>query len=108
MKKIIAAFTMMLAFSISINAQDNKITPEMAAKKDAAELTEYLGLNETQNADFFRLFEMKHTVTLDPQMSDERKKEMRRVVEAKMMASLTADEIEKLNQNQDLKKKLLK
>ena len=50
MKKLIAAFTLMLAFSINANAQD-KNTPSTydLAKKQAAELTEYLGLDEIQN-----------------------------------------------------------
>ena len=50
MKKLIAAFTLMLAFSINANAQD-KNTPSAydLAKKQAAELTEYLGLDKIQN-----------------------------------------------------------
>ena len=99
MKKLIAAVTLMLAFSINANAQAKKtavkdvknvkeltaepLDPQTASKKDAGQLGEFLGLNDTEIMNFQRLFEMKQTVLQDKNMSEERKTEMRRVVEAK-------------------------
>ena len=63
MKKLIAALTLMLAFSINANAQDKNTTSAYElGKKQAAELTEYLGLDKVQDENFARLFEQKITV----------------------------------------------
>lgn len=56
MKKFIAALTLLLAFTINANAQEKKeLTSAEKAKKEATALSQYLGLNETQTADFERL-----------------------------------------------------
>lgn len=116
MKKLIAVVTLMLAFSINANAQDkkvavkemtNQLSPEIASKKDAGELSEYLGLTETQNNDFARLFEMKHWTLQDKSLSEERKTEMRRIVDSKLRASLNDEQISKLEKNPALLKKLV-
>jgi len=119
MKKIIAALTLLLAFSISANAQNKKsttaekvqekkeLTSVEKGKKEAEELTAYLGLNDTQNADFYRLFEQKHRTLEDKNLSVERRKEVARIIEAKIRASLDGNQIEKLEQNPELFKKLI-
>lgn len=106
MKKIVSVITLLFAFTISANAQDSKISAEKAANDDAVELREYLGLSLNQQADFERLFQMKHEVMMDKDMSDERKKEMSRVVGLKIEASFDGDQIEKLKYNEVLWKKL--
>ena len=107
MKKIIAALTLMLAFSINANAQD-KNTPSAydKGKKQAAELTEYLGLDNTQNENFARLFEQKITILDDKNLSPERRTEFSRVIEAKIRASLDPKQMEKLKTNKALFEKL--
>ena len=123
MKKLIAAVTLMLAFSINANAQAKKtavkdvknvkeltaepLDPQTASKKDAGQLGEFLGLNDTEIMNFQRLFEMKQTVLQDKNMSEERKTEMRRVVEAKIRATLDGNQMQKLESNTELFKKLL-
>ena len=123
MRKLIAAVTLMLAFSINANAQDKKtavkdvknvkeltaepLDPQTASKKDAGQLGEFLGLNDTEIMNFQRLFEMKQTVLQDKNMSEERKTEMRRVVEAKIRATLDGNQMQKLESNTELFKKLL-
>ncbi len=120
MKKLITAVTLMLVFSINVNAQDKKTTvkegyevtemlfePAIAAKNDATELADFLGLNETESVNFERLFEMKHTVLQDKNLSQERKTEMSRVVEAKIRATLDGNQMEKLEKNAELFKKLI-
>lgn len=107
MKKFIAALTLLLAFSINANAQDkNASTAADKAKTEAAELTKYLGLNETQTADFTRLFAQKHKILETPDISAERKTELSRVIGDKIRASLDGKQIEKLEQNPALFKKL--
>ena len=123
MKKLIAAVTLMLAFSINANAQAKKtavkdvknvkeltaepLDPQTASKKDAGQLGDFLGLNDTEIMNFQRLFEMKQTVLQDKNMSEERKTEMRRVVEAKIRATLDGNQMQKLESNTELFKKLL-
>ena len=108
MKKLIAALTLLLAFSINANAQDKKDSTSLEkGKKEAMELTEYLGLSETQAADFTNLFEHKHRTLEDKTLSVERKKEVARVIEAKIRATLNENEMDKLDQNPALLKKLI-
>lgn len=101
MKKIVAVFAFLLAFSLSANAQDEK-TIKMAAEKEAATLTEYLGLTESQNQDFVRLFIMKHEILNSKTASQERKDIMTRDVGLKIMASLNEGQKAKLDANPEL------
>jgi hypothetical protein len=107
MKKLIAALTLLLAFSINANAQDKKsVTSSEKGKKEAAELTEYLGLDQTMSENFFRLFEQKNSILEDKSISQERKTELARVIEAKIRATLDAKQMDKLDKNPALLKKL--
>lgn len=108
MKKLVAILTLMLAFSINANAQDKyEPTSKEKGTKEAAMLTELLGLSDTQNADFARLFIQKHTILQDKSITAERKQELSRVIEAKIKATLDGNQIEKLEKNPDLLKKLI-
>jgi hypothetical protein len=108
MKKIIAALTLMLAFSINVSAQEKKISsPYDLGKKQAAELTEFLGLDKVQNEDFTRLFEQKIAILEDTNTSAERRQELSRVIEAKIRASLDGSQMEKLEKNTALFEKLI-
>ena len=109
MKKIIAVLTLLLAFSINANAQA-KNKPSDAqdkAKKQATELTEFLGLDKVQNQNFARLFEQKFSILDDANTSAERKAELSRVIEAKIRASLDGTQMEKLEKNKALFDKLI-
>jgi hypothetical protein len=108
MKKLIAALTLLLAFSINANAQDkNTISAADKGKKEAAELSEYLGLDKTMNENFARLFEQKNSILEDKNLSQERKTELARVIEAKIRGTLDAKQIDKLEKNPALLKKLI-
>lgn len=119
MKKLIAAVTLILVFSIGANAQAKKAVTKdtkekveapdsiFASQKDSGELAEFLGLNETEKNNFERLFKMKHEVLQDKAMSEERKAEMRRIVELKIRATLDGEQMEKLEKNPALFKKLI-
>lgn len=110
MKKLIAALTLLLAFSINANAQDKVLDGLDSAakgKKQAAELSEYLGLDQTTNENFARLFEQKFTVLEDKNIQPERKTELSRVIDAKIRATLDGTQIERLEKNPDLLKRLI-
>lgn len=108
MKKLIAALTLILAFSINANAQDkNKPSAYDLAKKQASELTEYLGLDKSQNENFVGLFEQKFSVLENKDLTQERKDEFSRVIEAKIRASLDSNLMDKLEKNQELFQKLI-
>lgn len=107
MKKFIAALTLMLAFTINAGAQEKKdLTSAEKGKKEAAALSEFLQLDATKTADFERLFEHKHRTLADKTLSAERKADVSRVIEMKISATLTDDQMAKLRTNKDLLKTL--
>ena len=118
MKKIIAVVTLLLAFSVTSNAQSKlvpvangiekkELSPEVAAKNDALELQKFLELDDTQTQNMARLFEKKYTVLREPSLSDERKAELSRIIEAKLRATLSPEKMEKLEKNKDLMKRII-
>ena len=107
MKKLIAVLTLFLAFTINANAQDKNVSSHDRGKKDATELTEYLGLDTATSEAFARLFEQKYAVLEDKNVSQERKAELARVIEAKINATLNEKQMDKLNKNPELLKKLI-
>jgi len=111
MKKIIAALMLLLAFSMNVSAQETKgyvgLNATEKGKKQAAELSEYLQLDATMNQNFAMLFEQKSQILDDKSVSAERKAEMSRIVDAKIRASLDQNQIEKLEKNPELFKKLV-
>lgn len=106
MKKLLAAVALCFAFSIGASAQEAKGTSQMSieqsAKLDAVKMAETLGIEASQQNDFARLFVMKHQVMQDPNVSAERRAEMSRVVEAKIRASLTPEQLKKLDSDPKL------
>lgn len=102
MKKLIAVLTLMLAFTINANAQDRKVANEQAAKADVQKLTEAVALKPEQQQNFLALFQMKHNILNDANVAQERKAEMSRVVAAKLRATLTSGQMEKLEANPTL------
>ncbi|RZJ30686.1 MAG: hypothetical protein EOO48_04320 [Flavobacterium sp.] len=107
MKKLIAVLTLFLAFAFSANAQEGKkMSAEESAKMDATQLSQAVGLKGTQQDDFIRLFMMKYNMMNNPEATPEKKKEMARVVDAKIRASLTAEQIQILDSKPELMAKL--
>ena len=119
MKKIIIACFLMLAFSITTNAQNKKktstdetkevvkLTPEQAGKKDGIAISKFLGLDENLTIAFSNLFEMKHQVMQSATETNESKKEMSRIVGLKIEASIDSERLEKLKANTALYNQLL-
>ncbi|HEX8562537.1 MAG TPA: hypothetical protein VF676_06105 [Flavobacterium sp.] len=108
MKKLAAIFTFLLAFTISAHAQDAKPSADEAAKKDTAELAEYLGLTQDQQVNFIALFKHKYKVLNDATIPQERKDEMSRMVAVKINASIDENQKQKLAKNPELLEKLVK
>lgn len=107
MKKYIAAFAFFLTATISMNAQNQEATYQTLAKKDMAELSQIVNLQESQKEDFFRLFEMKHEVTSNKNMSQERKTVMIQVIEAKIRGTLSAEQMAILESKPEVLNRLI-
>ena len=116
MKKLIISFMLLLAFSINANAQDKNANTQQekstvnlnsAGGKQATELSEYLGLDQAAKESFAELFDFKFSILNDKKLPEEKRKELSRVIEEKLRGSLDAKQIEKLEKNPDLLKRLV-
>lgn len=117
MKKIIAIFVIMLAFGVNANAQQKAKTTtkapsaqtqddvKAAATKDVEALNKVITFEGTQKNDFQGLFENKHN-NLKENLSDERKAILSNSIEAKLKATLTPAQFEKVAATPGLLKKL--
>jgi hypothetical protein len=116
MKKIIALFVLMLGISFTASAQETAKTTTTAESKEAAiqkaaiedakALNEFIPLSNDQMQSFKGLFESKHRVLAEANLSEDRKKSMTQTIEAKISATLTPEQFQKLSQNQTLLKQL--
>ncbi len=102
MKKIIFIATLLFAFTLTANAQQDKKTAQEYARSEATLLAQTVGLNETQTQDFYRLFEMKYQTLADNNLSIEKKKEFLNIVMMKVQATLDAGQMKKLEANTEL------
>lgn len=119
MKKIIIACFLMLAVSVTANAQNKKktttvvtkevvkLTPAKAGEKDGVAISQFLGLDEDLTIAFCNLFEMKHQVMQSATETNESKKEMSRIVGLKIEATIDSERLEKLKANTALYNQLL-
>jgi len=115
MKKIIAILVIMLGFGFTANAQVKKFNVksattntqsvaadpavEQAANKDVTDLTKVITtLNAVEKQNFKGLFEYKHR-ELKKALTAEQKKTLAATIDAKLRASLTSDQMAKLDSN---------
>ncbi|RZJ73552.1 hypothetical protein [Flavobacterium sp.] len=106
MKKIIAVFAFMLAFTVSAQAQDKKTSPQSKGRQEAVELVDYLKLTSTDLENFTRLFQSKHEMLADPNVSAGKKKEISVIMEKKIEGSIDGNQLQKLQANKELWAKL--
>lgn len=113
MKKIIALFVIMLAFSFNASAQQKKAAvattqqPQVNqadvkkyADKDMKMLHELVSLTNDQKKGFQTLFERKHSMLLQhPNFSQERKTILAESIETKLKSAMTPDQVAKLENN---------
>jgi len=59
------------------------------------------------NENFAKLFEQKFTILEDKNLEQERRTELSRVIEAKIRGTLDGNQMEKLEKNPELLKKLI-
>ncbi|NDI98394.1 hypothetical protein GWA97_04850 [Flavobacterium sp. LaA7.5] len=116
MKKIIALFAMMLAFGYTANAQQRKAAApvqqasadetaiQQAAGKDVKALAEFIELTADQRSAFQGLFEYKHRTLADKNLSQERKDILADNIEMKIKATVSPDQVGKLDDNPKLMK----
>ncbi|KGO85634.1 hypothetical protein Q765_15605 [Flavobacterium rivuli WB 3.3-2 = DSM 21788] len=114
MKKIIAILVVMLGFGFTANAQQKRVSVkspttgvqavakdpvvEQAATKDLTALTKVVTLNDVEKQNFKGLFEYKHR-ELKKALTPDQKKVLLNSIDAKLRASLTPDQMAKLDAN---------
>jgi len=99
MKKIIALLTLFFAFSLNAAAQDNRAQIETNAKKDLEALMSVIKVDDNMQKPFFSLFMKKHEGMSAPNTTEAKKREISAVIEAKLRASLNADQTASLEKN---------
>lgn len=102
MKKIVSILVLLLAFSINAQAQTEKkahekISPEVAAKSDVEACTKVIPSNgiDSYFGDLYRLFLKKHN-DMNNATSVNQKKEVSKMIEGKLEASFTEEQIKQL------------
>lgn len=98
---------MFFAFSFNANAQYSKSAAELG-KEDATQVAKYLEIEGTIVSDLQSLFTMKHETLLIEGISEERKQVLSEVIEQKLAATFNTGQIQKLKENQELYKKLIR
>ncbi|WP_309642604.1 hypothetical protein [Flavobacterium sp.] len=106
MKKIIAVVTMLLAFTVSVNAQDKKVSSQEAAQKDIAALSSKVTISETLKQDLLTLMVMKHDALSDATLTKEQKENASKGFEHKLLSGLSKEQREVLLKDPALLKKL--
>lgn len=107
MKKIFYTVAIFCAISFSANAQDKKVDIHQKAVSEATELAQLVNLDEATKQSFIALFEHKHN-DLSLGLSPERKAELERIIELKIRATLTYDQMQILDNNKNVLSKLTK
>ncbi len=103
MKKLVAVVTLFFAFVAGANAQEaKKMDAVNAAKADAVKMTEKLNLTSEQQSAFVNLFVMKHQMMDDATATEAKKKEITEVMNAKIRATLTPDQNQRLDNDPEL------
>ncbi len=107
MKKLLSALVLFLAFTINASAQETfkKVDEKVEAKKNLAALSEIVPVQGTLSEDLFRLFEYKYR-NLNENLSAERKADLTKIIEAKLRATLTSEQMQSIENKPGLLKKL--
>lgn len=120
MKKIIALLVVTLAFGFGANAQQKSdVRPvqtsqldaskqekiKQAAIADATELGKVVTFKGTEKETYTQLFETKHRMYAQD-LTEERKAYVASIIEKKLSAGLSADDLKKVNNTPGLMKRL--
>ena len=120
MKKLIIVFSVF--FALGATAQTNKVavkkasspavvatqkvSPEVAAKKNIAELDAFTPITAEMKPILLELFTTKYTMLSDTELSAERKSYIAEMISRKLEATLDNSTFEKIKSNAELFKKL--
>ena len=107
MKKIIAVVTMLLAFTISANAQDKKVSSQEAAQKDIATLASKITLSEDLKNNLTTLMVMKHDAKSDATLTPAQKENALNAYERKLLSALNKEQQETVKKNPEFLRKLM-
>lgn len=107
MKNLLGALVLFLAFTVNASAQEafKKVDEKIEAKSNLAALSVAVPVEGTLADDLFRLFEYKHR-NLNENLSKERKVELARIIEMKLRATLTNEQMKLIESKEGLLKKL--
>jgi hypothetical protein len=107
MKNLLGALVLFLAFTVNASAQEafKKVDEKVEAKANLSALSKVVPVQGTLSEDLFRLFEYKHR-NLNENLSAERKADLAKIIEMKLRATLTNEQMQLIESKQDLLKKL--
>ncbi|CAM4408019.1 hypothetical protein [Flavobacterium terrigena] len=107
MKNLLGALVLFLAFTVNASAQETfkKVDEKVEAKSNLAALSEVVPVQGTLSEDLFRLFEYKHR-NLNGNLSAERKAELAKIIELKLRATLSQEQMQSIESKPGLLKKL--
>lgn len=102
MKKIITFFVLFLAFSINASAQDKSVSYEISAKKDLEQLMTVIKPDNNMQVALYNLFIKKYQELDTPAITTAKRLEITSIIDAKLRASLTDDQMITLEKHKDL------
>ncbi len=105
MKKLIALVTMVLAFTVSAQAQDKKSAHNEAAQKDVAALIEKVQVDQTLKQDMYTLMVMKHEMLATAKTPADKQK-VSDMIEHKLLSGVSKEQRKALTDNPALLKQL--
>ena len=107
MKNLLGALVLFLAFTVNASAQGFKKVDEKAeAKINLAALSEVVSLEQgTLKQDLFRLFEYKFR-NLNDNLSADKKADLAKIIELKLRATLSDDQMKTIEKKEGLLTKL--
>ncbi len=107
MKNLLGALVLFLAFTVNASAQETfkKVDEKVEAKMNLAALSEVVALEGTLSQDLFNLFEYKYR-NLNENLSADKKAELAYIIEMKLRATLTDDQMIAIQKKPGLLKKL--
>ena len=107
MKNLLGALVLFLAFSMNASAQEKfrKVDEKVEAKTNLEALSQVIQLDAKLSQDLIGLFEYKYR-NLNENLSTERKTELARIIDLKLRATLTSEQMQLIESKQGLLKKL--
>jgi hypothetical protein len=107
MKNLLGALVLFFAFTVNASAQETseKKDVKVEAKANLSALIEVVQLEGSKSEDLFNLFVHKHR-NLSENLSIEKKAELAKIIEMKLRASLTDDQMKSIEKKPGLLKKL--